>query len=126
MDISALAELSKWMEQTDLEEIILRHGKDKITLKTGNSEEEQKIPESPLRSVSSPSVGIFRFAKPGMSASLRQGSKISNGSILGWIETGRSWEPVKSACDGFIRIIAIRDGQPAEYGQPLFFIKTEE
>ena len=126
MDLAMLADLSKWMEQTDLEEITLRKGKDRIMLKAGNEiDDSANIPVMPLKSISSPSIGLFRFAMPGRSRILSTGDKINRGDKLGWIETGQTREAVISQYTVNIKVIAIKDGQPAEYGQPLFFIETE-
>lgn len=126
MDLEGLAALSKWLEGTDLEEITLRQGKDRITLKAGNDiEDSPNIPAMPLKSISSPSIGLFRFSMPGRSKTLSAGDKISRGDSLGWIETGQTREAVISQYTGNIKVIAIKDGQPAEYGQPLFFIEAE-
>jgi len=123
MDLSALAALSKWMEQTDLEEITLKHGKDKISFRTGNFHEETEMPQAMVKSISAPSIGIFRFALPGRSKKLSSGDRINKDDELGWIETGSAREAVISPYSGTLKIIAVKDGQAAEYGQPLFFIE---
>ncbi|MBO4555394.1 MAG: hypothetical protein J5706_01450 [Elusimicrobiales bacterium] len=126
MELATLAELSKWMEQTDLEEITLRQGNDKISFKAGNDCEETVIPQqSEIKIISAPSIGIFRFALPGRSKSIAAGDKINKGDEIGWMETGNAREAVISQYTGHIKIIAVKDGQPAEYGQPLFFIEPK-
>lgn len=125
MDVTTLTALSKWMENTDLEEVTWRCGKESISLKTSNVSAASCMPVSRLQPVLSPSVGIFRSAVPGQTHNLQEGSKINKGGELGWLETGRTREPVQSPCSGTIKIIAIKDGQAAEYGQPLFFVETE-
>ena len=125
MDVTTLTALSKWMEDTDLDEVTWRHGKDSISLKTGNIQSESCVPVSRLQPVLSPSVGIFRSSIPGHTSNLQEGSKTDKGAELGWIETGKNRESVQSPCAGILKIIAIKDGQAAEYGQPLFFVETE-
>jgi len=125
MDVIMLTALSKWMENTDLEEITWRSGKNKISLKTNNEPVESIIPSSPLQPVLAPAIGIFRSSQPGQTNALTEGMKLSQGSELGWIETGKTREALKAPCQGNLKIIAIKDGQPAEYGQPLFFIEPE-
>ncbi len=125
MDIENLASLSKWLEGTDLEEITLRFGKDRITLKTCNEEIQPQIACTQLKSIQAPCIGIFRFAKPGTTSSIRQGASVSEGDILGWMETGREKTAIHADCPGKIKIITVQDGQAAEYGQPLFFIEPE-
>ncbi len=125
MDVKNLTKLTKWMETTDLEEITWRSGGDKISLKINNNPAHTTSIASSLEPVLSPSIGIFRFARPGKTNHLKEGSSVKNGQELGVVEVGKDFKSVTAPSDGLLKIISIEDGKPVEYGQPLFFFEPK-
>ncbi len=125
MDVKTLTKMTKWMETTDLEEITWKSGDDKISLRLNNTPEHNAGIASSLEPVLSPSIGIFRFARPGKTNHLKEGSTVKTGQELGVIEVGRDFKSVTAACNGLLKIISIEDGKPVEYGQPLLFIEPK-
>lgn len=123
MDLKILGKLTKWMETTDLEEITWKAGTEKISLKVNNSPEPHSNFSSSLIPVFAPAIGIFRFARQGMSNKLKEGMAVKKGAELGVLEVAKELKPVLSPADGNLKIISIEDGKPVEYGQPLFFIE---
>lgn len=123
MDVKILAKLSKWMCSTDLEELTWESGENKISLKTNNLPVETNIPASAVQPVLAPAIGIYHSAMLGSSNTFKEGQNIEKGQDLGWIETGKNREPILASCSGTLKISAAKDGQPTEYGQPLFFIE---
>ncbi len=123
MDVKTLTKLTKWMETTDLEEITWRNGEDKISLKLNNNPEQSAAIASSMEPVLSPTIGIFRFARPGKTNHLKEGSSVKNGQELGVVEVGKDFKAVTAPSNGLLKIISIEDGKPVEYGQPLFFVE---
>ncbi|MCX5785020.1 MAG: hypothetical protein NTX59_04980 [Elusimicrobia bacterium] len=121
--MKTLSKLTKWMETTDLEEITWKDGEEKISLKLNNQPEHHASLSSTLVPVSSPSIGIFRFAGPGKTNTLKEGSSVKKGQELGVVEVGKDHKPVSAPSDGFLKIVSVEEGKPVEYGQPLFFIE---
>ncbi len=125
MDVKTLTKMTKWMETTDLQEITWRSGDDKIGLKFNNNPEHSAAIASSMEPVLSPSIGIFRFARPGKTNHLKEGSSVKNGAELGVVEVGKDFKSVTAPSNGLLKIISIEDGKPVEYGQPLFFIEPK-
>ena len=125
MDVKTLTKITKWMESTDLEDITWRSGDDKISLKLNNSPEHNASIASSMEPVLSPSIGIFRFARPGKTNHLKEGSSMKAGQELGVVEVGKEFKSVQAPGDGLLKIISISDGKPVEYGQPLFFFEPK-
>ncbi|MEI7481353.1 MAG: biotin/lipoyl-containing protein [Elusimicrobiota bacterium] len=123
MDVKTLSKITKWMESTDLEEITWKNGGEKISLKVNNSPESHSKFSSTIEPVASPSIGIFRFARPGKAHSLKEGMPVKKGAELGVVEVAKDFKPVISPIGGCLKIISVEDGKIVEYGQPLFFIE---
>jgi len=123
MDVKTLSKITKWMESTDLEEVTWKNGGDKISLKVNNSPESHTKFASTIVPVCSPSIGIFRFARPGKANALKQGMVVKKGAELGVVEAAKEFKSVAAPGDGFLKIISVEDGQTVEYGQPLFEIE---
>lgn len=73
--------------------------------------------------VKSPMVGTFyRAASPGAKPLVEVGQKVSNGERLCIIEAMKLMNEIESDAEGVIKSILVENGQPVEYGQPLFVI----
>lgn len=123
MDVKTLTKLTKWMETTDLEEITWKNGDEKISLKINNNPEHSTFTASSMEPVLAPFIGIFRFARPGKTNHLKEGSAVKQGQELGVVEVGKDFKSVAAPSNGLLKIISIEDGKPVEYGQPLFFFE---
>jgi biotin carboxyl carrier protein len=53
------------------------------------------------------------------------GSRVKKGDVLCIIEAMKIMNEVKSDVDGIVEEILVENGQPVEYGQPLFKIRLE-
>jgi acetyl-CoA carboxylase biotin carboxyl carrier protein len=72
--------------------------------------------------VKSPMVGTFyRAASPGRSPSSTSG-RGQGGRTLCIIEAMKLMNEIESDASGVIKAILVENGQPVEYGQPLFVI----
>ena len=73
--------------------------------------------------INAPLVGTFyQSAKPGDKPFVEVGSKLRIGDSLCIIEAMKIFNTIESEFDGEIKEIFIQDGEPIEYGQPLFSI----
>lgn len=73
--------------------------------------------------VKAPMVGTF-YIKPSPDAKpyVEIGSKVKKGQVLCIIEAMKLMNEVESEFDGEIKEILVKDGEPVEYGKPLFRI----
>lgn len=73
--------------------------------------------------VKSPMVGIFyRSASPGTEPFAQVGQSVSAGDTLCIIEAMKLLNEIEADTDGTIKSVLVDNGQPVEYGQPLFVI----
>ena len=73
--------------------------------------------------VKSPMVGTFyRSASPGSDAFVEVGSTIKVGDTLCIVEAMKLLNEIESDCAGTVKKILVDNGQPVEYGEPLFII----
>ena len=73
--------------------------------------------------VKSPMVGTFyRSSSPDAKAFVDVGSKIASGETLCIIEAMKLLNEIESDFTGVIKKILVENGQPVEYGEPLFII----
>ena len=73
--------------------------------------------------VKSPMVGTFyRSSSPGSAAVVEVGSTIKEGDTLCIIEAMKLLNEIDSDVSGVVTKILVENGQPVEFGQPLFVI----
>ncbi|MEO0149124.1 MAG: acetyl-CoA carboxylase biotin carboxyl carrier protein [candidate division WOR-3 bacterium] len=76
--------------------------------------------------VKSPIVGTFyRAPAPGAKPFVDVGSRVKKGDVLCIIEAMKIMNEIKSDVNGVVEEILVENGQPVEYGQPLFKIRIE-
>jgi acetyl-CoA carboxylase biotin carboxyl carrier protein len=72
----------------------------------------------------SPMVGTFyRAPSPGAPAFVEVGQSVSKGQTLCIIEAMKLLNEIESDASGTVKAILVENGQPVEYGQPLFLIE---
>ena len=82
---------------------------------------EDGIPEGHV--VRSPMVGTFyRAAAPGAKDFVEVGQSIAAGDTVCIIEAMKLLNEIESDQSGVIKAILVENGQPVEYGEPLFVI----
>ncbi len=73
--------------------------------------------------VKSPMVGTFyRAGAPGAKALVEVGQSVSEGDRLCIIEAMKLMNEIEADASGVIKAILVENGEPVEYGQPLFVI----
>jgi len=80
--------------------------------------------EEDLHMITSPIVGtFFRAASPTADPFVRLGSRVDPDSIVCIIEAMKLMNEIQAETAGVVEKIYVENGQPVEYGQPLFGIK---
>jgi acetyl-CoA carboxylase biotin carboxyl carrier protein len=80
-------------------------------------------PEPTGHVVKSPMVGTFyRSPSPGASAFVEVGQTVKPGDTLCIIEAMKLLNEIEAEVGGVLKEILVENGQPVEYGQPLFLI----
>jgi acetyl-CoA carboxylase biotin carboxyl carrier protein len=73
--------------------------------------------------VKSPMVGTFyRAPSPGAKAFVDVGDRVSPGDTLCIIEAMKLLNEIEADAGGVVKEIYVENGQPVEYGEPLFLI----
>jgi acetyl-CoA carboxylase biotin carboxyl carrier protein len=68
-------------------------------------------------------VGTFyRSASPDSSPFVDVGSAVKTGETLCIVEAMKLLNEIESDCSGTVKAILVENGQPVEYGEPLFII----
>ena len=81
--------------------------------------------EEGIEIIKSPIVGTFYEASsPGAPAFSKQGDKVKLGQVLCIVEAMKLMNEIESEYAGEIVKVLVSNGQPVEYGQPLFKIRV--
>jgi acetyl-CoA carboxylase biotin carboxyl carrier protein len=84
---------------------------------------EAAKPEETGHTLKSPMVGTFyRAPSPGAPSFVEVGQSVNKGQTLCIIEAMKLLNEIESDVSGTIKAILVENGQPVEYGQPLFLI----
>lgn len=79
--------------------------------------------EQKLITINSPIVGIFYSAQsPESPAFVSVGIRVNKGQVLCIVEAMKLMNEIESDTDGTIAKILVENGQPVEYGEPLFLV----
>jgi len=81
-------------------------------------------PEISGHSVTSPMVGtLYHSPSPDAKAFVDIGSKVKVGDTLCIVEAMKMMNQIESDKAGVVKSVLVDNGQPVEYGQPLFIIE---
>jgi acetyl-CoA carboxylase biotin carboxyl carrier protein len=81
-------------------------------------------PEPQGHVLKSPMVGTFyRAPSPGAPSFVEIGQSVTKGETLCIIEAMKLLNEIESDATGVVKAILVENGQPVEYGQPLFRIE---
>ena len=93
------------------------------TLLDGPSETDEAVGED-LHVFTAPIVGTYYLTpKPDAEPFVQVGDKVFKSNVLCIIEAMKIFNQIESDVDGEIVAILVENGQPVEYGQPLFQIR---
>jgi len=76
-------------------------------------------PSRPLETIAADVVGVVRFLRPPVA----EGATLEGDRELAFVETLGIRNGVRSRGPGRVAAVLVTDGQPVEYGQPLFAIE---
>jgi acetyl-CoA carboxylase biotin carboxyl carrier protein len=81
---------------------------------------------SNLKQIKSPMVGtVYRAPAPGSEPFVDVGQPVAVGQTVCIVEAMKLMNEIGSDFSGVIRRVLIENGQPVEYGQPLFLVETK-
>ena len=144
MDIRKVKKLIELLEESDIAEIEIHEGEESVRIsRTGTLPVPAPMPAAPLapvaaaveptapvddtppgHAVRSPMVGTFyRASTPGAKPFVTEGQTVSAGDTLCIIEAMKILNQIESDKSGKVIKIAVENGQPVEYDQPLFIIE---
>ena len=82
-------------------------------------------PETELHIVKSPIVGTFYGSpSPGAASFVNPGDHVEKGQVICIVEAMKLMNEIESDAAGEVVKCLVTNGQPIEYGQPLFSIRT--
>lgn len=152
MDIRKIKKLIELLEESDLAEIEVQEGEESVRISRGvqtgapspagavtpsgvpapQPVAEPAPAEPPAaepeqlqgHTITSPMVGSFyRAPAPGAPPFVEVGQRVNAGDTLCIIEAMKMLNQIESDKAGVIAAILVENGQPVEYGQPLFVIE---
>jgi len=86
-----------------------------------NLDDEDELPEGHV--VKSPMVGTFyRSPSPGAEAFVQIGQSVKQGETLCIIEAMKLLNEIEADASGVVKAILLDNGEPVEFGEPLFVI----
>jgi acetyl-CoA carboxylase biotin carboxyl carrier protein len=81
---------------------------------------------SNLKQIKSPMVGtVYRAPAPGSEPFVDVGQPVAVGQTVCIVEAMKLMNEIGSDFSGVIRRVLVENGQPVEYGQPLFLVETK-
>jgi acetyl-CoA carboxylase biotin carboxyl carrier protein len=148
MDLRKLKKLIDLVEASGISELELTEGEEKVKISRNSgvsyqpqlaqvqpqlaqvqpqsiNTDEIEIPVAVVDgdSINSPMVGSFyRAASPDSAPFVEVGSTVKKGDVLCIIEAMKLLNEIESEQDGIIKKILLENGQPVEFGEPLFII----
>lgn len=77
-----------------------------------------------LETITAPIVGTFyRSPSPDAPPFVDLGAKVKKGQVICIIEAMKLMNEIESDVDGVVARVMVENGQPVEYGEPLFLIE---
>jgi acetyl-CoA carboxylase biotin carboxyl carrier protein len=148
MDLRKLKTLIDLVAESDIAELEVTEGESKVRIVKSSATphnqlvmmQPQAMAQQPVQStapapaaaidaaptghvVKSPMVGTFyRAASPGSAPFVDVGATVKEGDTLCIIEAMKLLNEIDADASGVIQQILVENGQPVEFGQPLFII----
>lgn len=149
VDLDRLKELIALMETHGLTEVDVKNGEQRWKLRRGPQEVMQMVPGAPYAAmptappppaepaassesaaaegtieITSPTVGTFYAARtPDDPPFVELGSKVSNDTVVCIVEAMKVFNEIPAEVSGTITKVLVNNGDPVEYGQPLFRVR---
>lgn len=151
MDIRKVKKLIELLEESGIAEIEITEGEESVRISRHSAPPQQMMMQAapmampapapavapaaaaaapaapalpPGHPVKSPMVGTFyRAASPGAKAFADVGQSVKEGDVLCIIEAMKMMNQIESDKAGVVKAILANNGDPVEFGQPLFIIE---
>jgi acetyl-CoA carboxylase biotin carboxyl carrier protein len=142
MELEDLKELINLLKDSDITELQVEKDGSKVKIKRETILSSLEIPirkqasfqekifteaeEEAQRvvTITSPIVGTFyRAPSPDANPFVEMGATVSKGQVLCIVEAMKLMNEIESDVDGTVVKILVENGQPVEYGEPLFLIE---
>jgi len=142
MELEDLKELIEFLKETDITELQMEKDGIKVKIKREKFLSPLELPiqksmglqekivieteeeTQGLITVTSPIVGTFyRSSSPEAATFVEVGSNVNKGQVLCIVEAMKLMNEIESEVDGVVVKILVENGQPVEYGEPLFLIE---
>ena len=150
MDLRKLKKLIDLVEESGIAELEITEGEEKVRITHHTAGQNVVYASSPMQpmmlspsapalaaapavsaapaepeghAVKSPMVGTFyRSPSPGSKVFVEVGQNVNSGDTLCIIEAMKLLNEIEADHSGVIKAILVENGQPVEYGEPLFII----
>jgi acetyl-CoA carboxylase biotin carboxyl carrier protein len=142
MELNELRELIELLKESDITELQIEKEGTKVKIKRekilsslelplqkatafheGTGEEKEDETQR-LATITSPIVGTFyRGPNPDSPPFVEMGSRVTKGQVLCIVEAMKLMNEIESDVTGVIVKILVENGQPVEYGEPLFLVE---
>ena len=153
MDLRKLKKLIDWVEESGIAEIEVTEGEEKVRITRSLAAAPQALHAAPAplaaapvaaapvaavpapaaiaapaadlgNAQKSPMVGTFyRAPSPASPAFVEVGQNVKAGDTLCIIEAMKLMNEIEAEKSGVVKAILVDNGQPVEYGEPLFIIE---
>jgi len=142
MELEDLKGLIELLKETDITELLVEKDGTKVKIKREKIFSSVEIPSpkaAPLQetitqeteeetqrliTITSPIVGTFyRSPSPDAPPFVEVGLRVKKGQVLCIIEAMKLMNEIESEADGIVVKALVENGQPVEYGEPLFLIE---
>ncbi|MFZ6016315.1 MAG: acetyl-CoA carboxylase biotin carboxyl carrier protein [Nitrospirota bacterium] len=141
MELEDLKELIELLKETDITEVQIEKNGTKVKIKREKLissiempvQKSAVIPEKIAEfeeetqrviTVTSPIVGTFyRSPSPDTAPFVEVGLRVKKGQVLCIVEAMKLMNEIESEIEGIVIKALVENGQPVEYGEPLFLIE---
>ncbi len=141
MELEDLKELIEFLKETDITELQMEKDGIKVRIKREKILSSLELPiqkskglqekivveeeeTQRLITVTSPIVGTFyRSPSPEAAPFVEVGSNVNKGQVLCIVEAMKLMNEIESEVNGVVVKVLVENGQPVEYGEPLFLIE---
>ena len=145
MDLRKLKKLIDLVQESGIAELEITEGEEKVKIVKGGAvslseaaapaaspaapEPSQAAPEAAPEAgqeghvVKAPMVGTFyRAPSPDAKVFVEVGQTVKEGETICIIEAMKLMNEIEADASGIVKAVLVENGQPVEYGQPLFII----
>ena len=133
MDLRKLKKLIDLVQESGIAELEITEGEEKVKIVKGGTVTVAAAPIMAMPAaapaapeghvVKAPMVGTFyRSPSPDAKAFVEVGQAVKEGDTICIIEAMKLMNEIEADASGVVKAILVENGQPVEYGQPLFIL----